>query len=946
MNKILAVADIHINDYNSRNPENRYRLYQGSRTVAQNIIDVGQQEGCDYIVLAGDIIEKCVVRPYVQAEVKLFLDTIMQHFKEGYIIWGNHDLDGKSPDQDITDACLGVMLPSNLHYAHQQIIKIGKETIGFCNWMPKFDLTWIPDKVDYLFTHATINYSPDSTDFIESQKLDETKFDLAFCGDIHRMAALGKYVSIGIPQKCKLGDSDDASGIVLDCDNDQWKWVNLNPHDNLMKFVVTDDVTLQDKWDKSTLTWYVYKSADSGLLGNDGNVKINTWDEVESLITDAVVSLNLQEIHGEIMAGIKDIDEGEVDFDFVLHKLHCENWRSIEQATVDFRRGDKIFLQGSNGSGKSSLLSALKYAFLDCSKTVGLQSLKPFVQFGAKNCLTEVEFSYQGNEYKLRRGTKEFGLWINGEEQKFPDKRYFEKEVRDRFPFINYLDDALFFDADHHRFIGGMSPERRTEVISKFLKLDRIDTLNDASTAKLDEEKAEMQKWEAKYNEEEKVLNYIRERISMITLPNITKTELEGMKQEGLEIQRKNSLWNQYINKTSRLQAQIQSYQDRINELEVKKSSQRDPSVIDYEIGAINTEIQSLNTSLVSLGNIRVNLEYKLRERASLAAEGNKAWTEANEIGIGKICSHCGQEIKTTKALDAHKAELLKRVEELRPQIAAIDQEIQVLTAQRDNSASEYDRINSDIAKYNSEISKRMSEKSDIASTQSELERYRSLLSSSQSELASLGVVERVDLPDNFMERMGSIESGISAWNTYETNKADETKKAEEMNYLYTEITKKQAYCDELERYVKLTGPTGIIYEEIMNRLCASWSDSNIKYDVVRSGNGKREHLSLMPSYNKSGNFVSYGASSSGEKTIMDIALLDKLISSAGLIVLDETLKNLDSSRLEEICEILRGMNVGCLILTSHADSIGAFYNKSISLSLNDSGLTELTVVQ
>ena len=103
-----------------------------------------------------------------------------------------------------------------------------------------------------------------------------------------------------------------------------------------------------------------------------------------------------------------------------------------------------------------------------------------------------------------------------------------------------------------------------------------------------------------------------------------------------------------------------------------------------------------------------------------------------------------------------------------------------------------------------SDTSVRLSEKSDIASTQSELERYKSLLSSSQSELASLGVVERVDLPDNFMEQMGSIESGISAWNTYETNKADETKKAEEMNYLYTEITKKQAYCDELERYVKL----------------------------------------------------------------------------------------------------------------------------------------------
>lgn len=103
MSKILAVADIHINDYANRNPSNRFRLYQ-TRTVAQNIIEVGKREGCDTIVFAGDIVEKCIIRPYIQGEVKLFLDTVMAEFKEGYIIWGNHDLDGKSVDQDISDA--------------------------------------------------------------------------------------------------------------------------------------------------------------------------------------------------------------------------------------------------------------------------------------------------------------------------------------------------------------------------------------------------------------------------------------------------------------------------------------------------------------------------------------------------------------------------------------------------------------------------------------------------------------------------------------------------------------------------------------------------------------------------------------------------------------------------------------------------------------------------
>ena len=175
MSKILTVADIHIHAYPNRNPSNDFRLYQGSRTVAQNIIKVGKQQGCDYIVLAGDIIEKSIVRPYVQAEIKLFLDTIMAEFKEGWLIWGNHDQDNKSSESEITDSCLGIMLPPNLHYAHQKIINIDNSSIAFNNWQPEFDLSWIPNKVDVLFTHARICYSSDSDGgaLFESQSLDE-----------------------------------------------------------------------------------------------------------------------------------------------------------------------------------------------------------------------------------------------------------------------------------------------------------------------------------------------------------------------------------------------------------------------------------------------------------------------------------------------------------------------------------------------------------------------------------------------------------------------------------------------------------------------------------------------------------------------------------------------------------------------------------------------------
>ena len=87
---------------------------------------------------------------------------------------------------------------------------------------------------------------------------------------------------------------------------------------------------------------------------------------------------------------------------------------------------------------------------------------------------------------------------------------------------------------------------------------------------------------------------------------------------------------------------------------------------------------------------------------------------------------------------------------------------------------------------------------------------------------------------------------------------------------------------------------------------------------------------------------IEYFSCSSGERTLLDIHLLDKLITSAGILVLDETLKNLDPERLELVLDIIKNMNVGVLILTSHSEGISNFYNKTISLSINDKGLTEI----
>lgn len=940
MSKILSVADIHIHAYPNRNPSNDFRLYQGSRTVAQNIIKAGKEHGCDYIVLAGDIIEKSIVRPYVQAEVKEFLDTIMANFKEGWIIWGNHDQDNKSSDSDITDSCLGIMLPYNLHYAHQKIVNIDNTSIAFNNWQPEFDLTWIPRKVDVLFTHARICYNTDQDGgmLFESQVLDESKFDLAICGDIHKAGQIGKYVSIGVPQKCKMGDSDESTGVIFDCESKQYCWVNLNPDDNLMRFEYTP-VLEQEGWREDNHTWYVYKQDVSPLGGP--SIKVSAWENISALIDEAIYRANLQGVHNEVLKQIKDLDANEVDFDFTLLHLHCENWRSIESADIDLANGDKIYISGQNGSGKSSLLSAIRYALVDVSDTVGLSSLKPFVQFGKKDCLTEVTFLYQGNICKIQRGTKQYGLWINGEPQKYSEKRLFEKDVRDRFPFIKYLD-TFFFDTSHNSFIADLSPERLTDITSKFLKLDKLDTYNETARLMSEQFRKEDQFWKGKMQETSKLLAYIDEKLSTIVLPNVSKPQLEQQKLEGLELQRKSIAWNNFVNSSAKLHAQIQNCQEKLNDLIYEKTQFRDLSLIDSEINAISGQQQLLQNRLVELGNIRTNLNFKQMELDRLRNEGNNAYKEAQSIGIGKVCSHCGQPIKNTSALEAHKAELLQKVEMLRPQIEALRQEIQQLEYLRDNSNTEYQTINQQISQLNSEISIRMSEKSKQQQIEGEITRTTNNLGNLQNSLNSLGAVEKVELPENFMNIMSDIESGLVAWTIYETNIGDRTHHLQELEKYQVELNRIENCLGDLDAYIKLTGPVGLIQEEIMNKLREEFSDNLVRYTITRKGKGNREHLSFSPQYFNGEHYVEYMTASSGQRTLLDLHFLSKIVTRLGLLVLDEYLKCLDPQNTDQAIELINNLNVGCIFISSHLESIAVFNNKTCKMFLDDKGHTKI----
>jgi len=945
MSKILAIADIHLHDYPHRNSFQFQRLYQGSRIVADNIVETGKKYGCEYIAICGDLIEKSIIRPYVMAEAYRFLHHVMSEFKEGWIIWGNHDIDSKSSEQEITDSCLALFLPPNLKYMHQKSVTLDGKQIGFNNWQPEIDLSWVPGKLDILFTHARICYQKDS-DLYQSQYLDETKFDIAFCGDIHKPGQIGKYVSIGIPQRCKMSDGEKCTGVVVDTVSGQWEWVELNPKDNLMKFKYVTDPGMEG-WNELSKTWNIYKPAVDKLIDPTSNIKVSGWEKIESLVNDAILQAGLQELHSKVLGSIPNLDAGEVDFNFTPIRFYCKNWRSIDEAEMYFNEGDKILIIGENGSGKSSLLSAIKYAFCDVKSTPGLSSLKPFIQFGTKECMTEVDFMYQGQKCRIRRGTKDYGLWINDEPMKYSSKTDFEVDCRKRFPFIEYME-VMIHDQDHNQFIGNLTGERLAEIISKAFKLDRIDTYNETAQLLLDQIVRDSSDWVTKINESKKILGFIESRINAIVIPSKSKEELTKEKEESLELQRKSTAWNNFLTVSSRLQASIETTEKMIKEGEEKIVTFRPIQEIDAEITTSQEAISKYQSRLLELGGLKNKIALKEVERNRIIEDGKRLREEWKGIDPEKtsFCPTCHQEVIPTperkQALVSRKTELAELINQKLLEFDKVDKELKDLKFEFGNSDEEIKNIGWEVSKLNSTISERMTEKNGQESIKRELDRQKSELENLKTQFSSLGAPEKVTLPDDFMQKLSEIETGLNSWNALEINIADRTEQENKIKVYEKEIAGNEAIQNELKSYIKLTGPTGVIYKEVMEKLVSQFNDNQVSYEVNVREVRKKDHLTLIPQFNNNGNWVSYEACSGGQKTVLDIHFLSKIINRVGILILDEFLKHLDPSNHDLCLDMISSMSIGCTFISSHMESIAAFNNKTCKLSLNNSGLTKI----
>ena len=304
----------------------------------------------------------------------------------------------------------------------------------------------------------------------------------------------------------------------------------------------------------------------------------------------------------------------------------------------------------------------------------------------------------------------------------------------------------------------------------------------------------------------------------------------------------------------------------------------------------------------------------------------------------------CGQEIKSTEALENHKRELEIRINDLSERRNSLISDIKQMQRDKQKVDQELNKLSSELNFLNNSVAELMSEKRAIENTERRIADINNSLNTTQSQMNQMGEPEHIELPEHFMETMSRIESDLTTWDEFEKLIADKENAENSIGYAQNELNKIRSAVEDLNKYIKLTGPTGKIYEEIMTRLAEQFSDNQVKYEVITYNFRKKDHLDLSLSFNNNGNWVGYQACSSGQQTVLDINFLSKIVTRMGILVMDEFLKHLDPMNHDICLETLASMNIGCILISSHMESITSFNNKSCKLELNDSGVTKITL--
>lgn len=318
----------------------------------------------------------------------------------------------------------------------------------------------------------------------------------------------------------------------------------------------------------------------------------------------------------------------------MLKKIRIKNFKNIENETFDLT--GNVLISGENGSGKSSLLQALRYCLTD-SLT---EKLSDYIRWGESGFeigldldFENVNYSYEVS-YKEKGGGKKSLTW-NDQELKGQDA---SKKLKEILSSDLLLYSSISEQGQSYSILLD-SPTERLETFKSILGIDKIGEVVEKMKEDLKEYKtnADLIKKEKETLESKKF-----EFMDEFELPNITQIKSDLQEQE-LEKEKKEKndrlrqeyeiLLSEYKKKLSRkeeLESLIESIQTKINSFHRVEYKESEYLKLKEESWIQQASITSYNHDLSSFESYE-------KTKDSLNSKFQKLENEKEQIQLTKV---------------------------------------------------------------------------------------------------------------------------------------------------------------------------------------------------------------------------------------------------------------------------------------------------------------------
>lgn len=890
MQRFIVLGDIHIGDYPRYNGVTN-RLEQFSKLADRLCLKSGDDlDSASDVIIAGDLLLNCVMKPRVMHCVKEFIEKLSKRFDNVYYILGNHDVDIKLKRFNGADSFVTLFdSVTNFHYMHDKHLKVEDVDFYFLDWIHSDEIP-LQDTSDIFISH--INLMPRF-----GQVVDNKKFKLGIFGDYHARIEVDNMITTGTPIQHYISDPTEPGVVILDIDGDKFNWKRIPIETPQYKF----------------LKIFKEENAPSPLGPFDVVVKARKVEKkpefdklkvsLDSKLDELLEERGLTKIHQNVLNVTGEMEP--MDMNFTLKKLDVLNFRSIEDLHVKFDDGKLIFLSGHNGSGKTSIMTALRVALF------GDRGIKKHIRKGCDYTEIGVELEYQGRTHSIVRAPGYLAYKINDVAQDANNMASLQSSIERNLPFLAYLGD--FIIGSHTTFFSSCN---RVGLISRLFGLDRYSMYS---------QEANRQKGELENQKRGLDLELARakeaERVNADRL-----VELEN------QIPNIDSKYKDYT--VESIEDEISGLRFKVGEIETNLGRLNGLHEVEIKPGEGQELIDSLNEQIdLNIKSIQEN-DKKIESLDNLKryeSQYNNLRELKDKSTHTTLCPKCGEVVSinlTSSEIENQIVDLRIRIEDLTASLVNVDR----LTTLAKNE--ELKRANTELINKRENEKARLNDALIYTQTKEKCEkRINELLGNDTLESLKSKITELQGVSSKLGLKR-ALDASISSC------KADLQKAADSKIELGNKIDNCNADLELYNRYMStfsFSNLDGIPFQTL-NMVMDTISDEDLIFTTAKELASGKIQFRVSCQFNVDGNYIDFDEISDGQQAAASMKILSKLtrcMPGLGLVMLDEPFKHVDEGNIGLCIQLLKNVQANHILISSHSPSFN-YADRVLSFSLVD----------